>query len=97
MLSHPPPLPLIICYDDGRGPLSPQDEEGALLALQKHDRICRIHLWASTSATLHRFFAVMNGPFPLLENLGLRIEHSDADEDESEGDKPELPRLPQSF
>ena len=39
----------------------------------------------------------MNGPFPLLDNLGLRIEHPDADEDESEGDKPELPQLPQLF
>jgi hypothetical protein len=39
----------------------------------------------------------MNVSFPLLDDLGLRIEHPDADEDESEGDKIELPRLLQSF
>jgi len=95
MLSHSPPFPLIIDYD-GRQPLSAKDEEGALLALQKHDRVRYIHLYASTTV-LDKLFAAMNGPFLLLEDLELFIEHSNADEDESEGDKPGRPRLPQSF
>jgi hypothetical protein len=95
MLSHSPPLPLIISYD-GRQPLTAQDEEGALLALQKHDYVRFIHLCAST-ATLDKLLAAMNGPFPLLDNLGLCAEPSDSGEDESEGGQLDYPRLPQSF
>ena len=96
MLSHLPPLPIIIDYD-GREPLSAKDEEGVLLALQKHDRIRRIHLCASTGTTLDKLFAVLNGSLPLLDNLGLCIEPSNADENESVSNELELPRLPQSF
>ena len=95
MLSHLPPFPLIIDYH-GRQPLSEKDEEGALLALQKHDRVRHIHLCASTTA-LDKLLAAMNGPFLLLDHLGLFTQHSNADKDESEGDKPDRPRLPQSF
>ena len=95
MLRHSPRFPLIIDYD-GRQPLSAKDEEGALLALQKHDRVRSIQLCAST-ATLDKLFAAMNGPFLLLDHLGLCIEDSDADEGESEGDKLDCPGLPESF
>jgi len=95
MLSHLPPFLLIIDYH-GRQPLSEKDEEGALLALQKHDRVRHIHLCASTTA-LDKLLAAMNGPFLLLDHLGLFTQHSNADKDESEGDKPDSPRLPQSF
>jgi len=91
MLSHSPPFPLIIDYDEEK-PLSAKDEEGALLALQKHDRVRDISLCAST-VTLDKLFAAMNGPFLLLGWLS--IHYSDADEDESEGDKLPCLRLPQ--
>jgi len=93
MLSHSPSLPLIIDYD-GRQPLSAKDEEGALLALHKHDYVRFIHLCASTT-TLDKLLAAMNGPFPLLDDLGLCTEPSDPSADDS--DKLGYPRLPQSF
>ncbi|KAH9976520.1 hypothetical protein BJV74DRAFT_170112 [Russula compacta] len=69
MLNHFPPLPLIVSY--GRGlPLTAKDEEGALLALQQHDRVRSIVLGVSSS-TLEKFFAVMNRSFPALKLLEL--------------------------
>ena len=91
MLTHSPPLPLFISYSLRR-PLSPKDEEGALLALQIHDRVSRIHLHASP-ATLDRLLAVMNRPFPVLEDLTLSSEFSGA----GGPDEPSYPRLPQTF
>jgi hypothetical protein len=92
MLSHSPPLPLIINYH-GRRTLSTKDEEGALLALQKHDLVRYIHLCASTT-TLDKLFATMNGPFPLLDDLGLFVENSDPNGDESEVTSPTVPDFP---
>lgn len=60
MLSHSPPFPLIVYYGGGRR--SPaKDEQGALLALQKRDRIHSIDLCASTS-NIDKILAVMNEP-----------------------------------
>ena len=92
MLHHSPPLPLIIEYY-GQQSLSTKDAESALLAIQKHDRVRYIRFSAPTT-TYHRLFAAMNGPFPLLDHLGLFI---DADENESEGWELDCPRFPQSF
>jgi hypothetical protein len=92
MLSHSPPLPLIVDYYGERS-LPAKDEEGVFLALQEHDRVRYIDLCASTTS-FHKLFAAMNGPFPLLDHLGLFI---DADRNESEGDELDCPRLPQSF
>ena len=96
MLSHSPPLPLIINYDLERL-LSANEEEGILLALQKHNRVRRFRLCAPTSTALDKFLAVMNGSFPLLDHLGLCIEHSNPDWYENKGDRVDLSRLPQSF
>jgi len=98
MLSHSPPLLLIVDYS-GRRLLSTKDEEGAFLALQNHNRVRDIHLYASI-VSLDKLLAVMNGPFPVLEDLTLTraIEYSDADEDEEdEDDEFNCPRLPQAF
>ncbi|KAI9508966.1 hypothetical protein F5148DRAFT_1283443 [Russula earlei] len=95
MLSHSPPLPIHVNYG-GPWSFSTMDEEGAFLALQKHDRVRSIDLYASTT-TLEKLFAAMDGPFPALEELSLAVEIPDADEDESEDDEPECPRLPQTF
>jgi hypothetical protein len=95
MLSHSPPLPLIINYD-GRQALSAKDEEGALLAIQKHDYVHFVLLCALTT-TLNKLLAAMNGPFPLLGKLVLCTVPSDPGDDESEGDMLDSPRLPQSF
>jgi len=95
MLSHSPPFPLTVDYD-GQQPLSEKDEEGALLALQKHDCIRHIQLCASTTA-LDKLFAAMNGPFLLLDDLGILLNSQTPMRIESEGNKPDCPRLPQSF
>ena len=92
MLSHSPPLPLIIEYYKHES-LSTKEEEGVFLALQKHDRVRHIHLCALT-ITLHRLFAAMNGPFPMLDYLDLFI---NTDGRESESEELDRPRLPRSF
>jgi len=91
MLAHSPPLPLFISYSLHQ-PLLRKDEEGALLALQIHDRVSRIHLHASP-ATLDKLLAVMDGPFPVLEDLTLSSEFSGV----GGPDEPNSPRLPQTF
>lgn len=97
MLGHSPQLHLIVDYG-GRRPLPAKDEEGALLALQKHDRIRYIDIYAPSDSA-EKLFAVMNGTFPVLEHLMLRVEYSDIDDDddESEGNETYCPRLPSTF
>src|SRR6266853_4261198 len=58
MLSHSPPLPLIVDYGAQRR-LPTKDEEGALLALQNRDRVRSIDLYASI-VSLDKLLAVMN-------------------------------------
>ncbi|KAH9025530.1 hypothetical protein EDB85DRAFT_2292202 [Lactarius pseudohatsudake] len=71
MLSHSPPLPIIIYYPEiaGRTPAA-DDEESALFALQHRERVRRIHVAAPT-AILCNLFKVMDNEFPVLENLTL--------------------------
>ncbi|KAH8977260.1 hypothetical protein EDB92DRAFT_823068 [Lactarius akahatsu] len=71
MLSHSPPLPIIIYYPEitGRIPAA-DDEESALFALQHRERVRRIHVAAPT-AILCNLFKVMDNEFPVLENLTL--------------------------
>jgi len=97
MLSHFPQLHLIVDYD-GPQPLPAKDQKGVLLALQRYDRIRYIDIYASP-AFAEKLFAVMNGPFPVLEHLVLCVEDPDIDEDEdeSEGDETDCPRLPPKF
>ena len=97
MLSHSPQLHLIVDYS-GRRPLPAKDEKEALLTLQKHDRIRYIDIHASSDSA-EKLFAAMNGPFPVLEHLALCVEYPDIDEDEdeSEGNEIDCPRLPPTF
>ena len=95
MLSHFPQLHLIIDYGRRR-PLPAQDENGVLLALQHHDRIRYIDMHISSDFA-ELLFAVMNGPFSVLEHLALCVVYPDVDEDESEGNEPDPPQLPPTF
>jgi hypothetical protein len=99
MMSHPPQLHLILDYGDER-PLPAKDEKGVLLALQSRDRIRYLDINTSFDSA-EKLFAVMNGPFPVLEHLVLCVEYpdidEDEDEDESEGNKINCPRLPPTF
>jgi hypothetical protein len=97
MLSHSPPLPLSVSYHEGAPhPFTPEDEEGALLALRNHDRVRYIDLCAPL-ATLDKILAVMNGSFPVLEHLTLSIDHSDINEDERDSYLFGHAQLPQAF
>ena len=71
MLSHSPPLPLIIYYPAIPGEISAADEECAIFALQQYDRVHRIHIVAST-AVLCNVFKAMDCEFPVLERLSLQ-------------------------
>ena len=70
MLAHSPPLPLIIDYNYGNHDLTPEDEEGILLALQHRDRVCRIALWMPIPS-LHKLVTAIDDEFPVLEFLDI--------------------------
>ena len=72
MLSHSPPLPLIIYYPAIPDEISVADEESAIWALLQCDRVRRIHVAAPTTV-LCNFFEVMDCEFPMLERLYLRL------------------------
>ena len=68
ILAHFPPLPLILDYLDEEGKMTPEDEEGILLALQHRDRVRRIR-FRMPAANLRNLIAAMDGEFPILEFL----------------------------
>ena len=71
MLTHSPPLPLVIDYSDEDRDVAAQDEVCILLALQRRLQVRRIRLWMSVSS-LRRLVAAMNGEFPMLESLYIK-------------------------
>jgi len=71
MLAHSPLLPLAIDYVDGDCEISPEDEEGILLALQRRCRIRRIRLCIPVS-NLQRVILVIGREFPMLEYLHIK-------------------------
>ncbi|KAI9444371.1 hypothetical protein BJY52DRAFT_1228930 [Lactarius psammicola] len=70
MLSHSPPLPLIIYYPKITGKTPAADEESALFALQQRERVRRIHVVAPTT-NLRNLFKAMDNELPMLERLSL--------------------------
>ncbi len=70
MLAHSPPFPLIIEYNVENRGLSAKDEEGAMLALQHRDRVCRISL-RMPAPNLQKVITAINDEFPILEFLYL--------------------------
>ena len=69
MLAHSPPVPLVIDYIDGEcHVLSPEDEEGIILALQHRDRVRRIRIRKSVSI-LQKLVTALDGEFPILDYL----------------------------
>ena len=72
ILDHLPPLPLFVSYQDTNAMISEQDEFGIYHALRLRDRVQTIELdlppWI-----LHRFFLLMDEPFPILEVLSLTL------------------------
>ena len=90
MLANSPHLPLIIDHfeDDV---ITRDDEEGIILGLLHHDRVCRIRLRSSIS-NLQQFIFALNGEFPILEYL--LIYHSSTDTHDTSLNLPETFRAP---
>ena len=71
MLAHSPPVPLIVDHiDNGYGDLTPEDEEGIMLALQHHDRVRRIRIRKSVTI-LDKLIVALESKFPILEFLSI--------------------------
>ena len=68
MLTHSPPLPLIIDYLHVVTNITAEDKEGILLALKQRDRVRRIRLRAFV-ISLERLVAAIEEGFPMLEYL----------------------------
>ena len=71
MLSHSPPLPLVINYLDRDRERTAEDDDGILLALQHCNRVRRIGL-VVPATNLLRPLVAMTGRFPILERLFIR-------------------------
>jgi hypothetical protein len=67
-LDHLPFLPLNVVYGDASGIISEQDAFGIHHALLLRDRVRSINL-ALPPLILHKFFMLMDQPFPILEDL----------------------------
>ena len=65
MLAHSPPLPLVIEYYGDRD--TTEDEEGAILALKRRDRVRHVRLLHVTS--LQKLIVAMDEEYPFLEYL----------------------------
>jgi hypothetical protein len=78
MLSHSPPLPLIIYYhcDHVDKRMTTEDERGILLALSHPDRVRRISFKTSTSS-LRKYIIAMDGQFPILDSMFIDPRGSD--------------------
>jgi hypothetical protein len=68
MLTHSPPLPLIIYYHKTEQELTAEDESGILLALSHRDRLRQI-IFCMPTSVLKKFIAVMDKEFPILEEV----------------------------
>ena len=76
MLAHSPPLPLVIDYRLHEDDITAEDEEGAILALERYDRVRRVRLSMSVT-NLKKIIVAMDGEYPILEYL--IIGHPDKD------------------
>ena len=70
MLRNSPPLPLIIDHYDINHGLTPEDEEGMMLALQHRNRVQIINLRIPVP-DLQKLVMAMDGEFPILELLNI--------------------------
>jgi hypothetical protein len=71
ILTHSPPLPIVLDYGDEDRELTAQDEIGILLALQCRRRVRRIRLRTTTS-NLRKLVVAINGEFPMLDYLYIK-------------------------
>ncbi|KAI9454460.1 hypothetical protein BJY52DRAFT_1213673 [Lactarius psammicola] len=89
MLTHSPPLPLIIYYPGGLGDAAGKDGEDVRFLLQHRERVCRIHIGAPTASLLGLVNA-MDGEYPALQHLVIRS-HTEKKTGAASGTGLELP------
>ena len=68
MLSHSPPLPLVIDFFRHHWDISTEDEEGIILALEQHHRVRRVRFMMPIPK-LQKLIMAVNEEYPLLEYL----------------------------
>jgi hypothetical protein len=78
MMAHSPPLPLIIDYFEEYLDIASKDEEGAVLALKKRDRVCCICLRMPSGSLLKLITPVIDGEYPILEYLIVHSQDPDS-------------------
>ncbi|KAH9056284.1 hypothetical protein EDB87DRAFT_1258031 [Lactarius vividus] len=71
MLTHSPPLPLIIYYPGGLGDVAGKEEEDVIFLLQYRERVRRIHIEAPVTNLLG-LLGTMDGEYPALQHLVIR-------------------------
>jgi hypothetical protein len=74
MLAHSPPLPLVIDYKFRD--ITPEDEEGIILALKQRNRIYRVRLQAP-AASLQKFTMAIEEEYSILEYLIIKLLDTD--------------------
>jgi len=74
MLTHSPPLPLAIDYEDTD--IATEDEEAIILALAQRDRVRRIR-FITPVLQLQKFIMAIDGEYPILEYLILAAPHEE--------------------
>ena len=70
MLAHSPPLPLVVGYFRDSFELTTEDEEGVVLALKQHDRVCRVRLH-NAGTIIQKLIKAMDEEYPVLEFLDI--------------------------
>jgi hypothetical protein len=68
MLKHSHSLPLVIDYRLHENDITPEDEEGAILALKQYDRVRRVRL-RMPPTSLQKLVVAMDDEYPILEHL----------------------------
>jgi hypothetical protein len=68
MLAHSPPLPLVVDYFGEELDITPEDEEGIILALEQRDRLRRVRL-RILAPKLQKLIMAIDEEYPMLEYL----------------------------
>ena len=74
MLTHSPPLPLVIDY--GHRDITAEDEQAIILALEQRDRVRRIR-FKLPALKLQKLITAIDGEYPILEYLVLGVRPND--------------------
>ena len=72
MLTHSPPLPLVVGYFKKDRELTAEDEEGIILALKQRDRVRRIRL-GNLATIIQKLILAMEEEYPILEYLCITL------------------------